>query len=217
MPEINTAAHATHAHIREVYERCTRGIYERCTTGEVAWGREARGAQGVWGQGVGVEGTSARITGPTQGLGATAHLEHPLHVRDAGRVERGGQRLVEPLRDLPSREKGMCCWAMCAREAGVPGIVGRRGGAKRFLVSGAYRQGRAHVEHRPHVHDTGHVETDRLVEGRRVLPVRGGASCGPGGGRRRPTAVRAQLAGERARLQIEGAGRSSPETCGACS
>ena len=92
MPEINTAAHATHAHIREVYERCTRGIYERCTTGEVAWGREARGAQGVWGQGVGVAGTS-RITGPTQGLEATVHTSniHRMFVTlDVSNVEGSG-------------------------------------------------------------------------------------------------------------------------------
>ena len=196
-----------------MYERHIREVYDgRGSVGQGGAGGTGRVGAGSWG--------CRHITdnGPDSRPGGhSAHLEHPSHVRDSGRVERGGQRLVEPLRDLPSREKGMCCWAMCAREAGVPGIVGRRGGAKRFLVSGGYRQGRAHVEHRPHVHDTGHVETDRLVEGRRVLPVRGGASCGPGGGRRRPTAVRAQLAGERARLQNGVAGRSALRTSSPCS
>ena len=69
-----------------------RGHVRECTTGEVAWGREARGAQGVWGQGVGVAGTS-RITGPTQGLGATVHTSniHRMFVTlDVSNVEGSG-------------------------------------------------------------------------------------------------------------------------------
>eukprot|EP00964_Phaeocystis_antarctica_P151290 scaffold118860_cov63-Phaeocystis_antarctica.AAC.3 len=46
----------------------------------------------------------ARLERLGHGMGG-AHLEHAEHVRDAGRVE--GQRLVEPIRALPSRKVGI--------------------------------------------------------------------------------------------------------------
>ena len=53
-----------------------------------------------------------------------AHTEHPVHVRDAGRVE--AQRLVEGRRFLPSRKQGLRCRARCAgRKAGELGRVGQ--------------------------------------------------------------------------------------------
>ena len=53
--------------------------------------------------------------------GDGAHVEHAVHVRDAGRVE--VQRLVERVRVLPSRKQGARCGARCGPE------VGRRGSA----------------------------------------------------------------------------------------
>ena len=50
-----------------------------------------------------------------------AHLEHPAHLRDAGRVE--AERLVELRRFLSSRKEGVRCGARCGPE------VGRRGSA----------------------------------------------------------------------------------------
>ena len=38
-------------------------------------------------------------------------LEHPLHIRDAGRVE--AERLVERVRTLPSQKVGMRCGKRC--------------------------------------------------------------------------------------------------------
>eukprot|EP00964_Phaeocystis_antarctica_P083861 scaffold52794_cov50-Phaeocystis_antarctica.AAC.2 len=40
-----------------------------------------------------------------------AHVEHGVHVRDAGRVE--AERLVERRRGLPSRKEGVQCGARC--------------------------------------------------------------------------------------------------------
>ena len=56
------------------------------------------------------------------------------------------------------------------------------------------------MEHLVHVRDAGGVEAQRLVEGPRLLPsrkegIRCGARCGPGGGRRRATAVHAACRG----------------------
>ena len=58
--------------------------------------------------------------GPTQGCGGQgtrgAHVEHPFHCRDAGRVE--AERLVERRRALPSRKVDIQCVRRCAaREA----------------------------------------------------------------------------------------------------
>eukprot|EP00964_Phaeocystis_antarctica_P156657 scaffold126464_cov39-Phaeocystis_antarctica.AAC.1 len=50
-----------------------------------------------------------------------AHLEHPLHGCDAGRVE--AQRLVERVRVLPSRKEGVRCGARCGPGAGGHGPV----------------------------------------------------------------------------------------------
>eukprot|EP00964_Phaeocystis_antarctica_P083862 scaffold52794_cov50-Phaeocystis_antarctica.AAC.3 len=45
-----------------------------------------------------------------------AHVEHPVHVRDAGRVE--AERLVERRRVLPSRKAGVRCGARCGPGGG---------------------------------------------------------------------------------------------------
>ena len=47
---------------------------------------------------------SARLKAVGQGTRG-AHVEHPAHVHDLGRVE--AERLVERLRGLPSRKAGM--------------------------------------------------------------------------------------------------------------
>ena len=63
------------------------------------------GGPGVWWRHI----SGMHWDGLTQGLGAKgtrgAHVEHALHVRDAGGVE--AQRLVEGRRGLPSRREGM--------------------------------------------------------------------------------------------------------------
>ena len=61
----------------------------------------------MWGS-VGASGMHSK--GPTEGSRGgqgtrRAHLKHPGHVRDAGRVE--AQRLVERRRVLPSQKGGM--------------------------------------------------------------------------------------------------------------
>eukprot|EP00964_Phaeocystis_antarctica_P009640 scaffold5248_cov49-Phaeocystis_antarctica.AAC.3 len=50
-----------------------------------------------------------------------AHVEHAVHVRDAGRVE--AQRLVERRRVLPSRKEGVRCGARCGPRVGGRGPV----------------------------------------------------------------------------------------------
>jgi len=103
--------------------------------------------------------------------GQRAHVKHPAHVRDAGRVE--VQRLVERLRVLPSRKEGMRCRARCE-----PG--GRRwprrkwhaGGGPCSRLGGKVRAALAHEEHGIHVRDAGRVEVQRLVELPRNLPSR---------------------------------------------
>ena len=60
-----------------------------------------------------------------------AHVKHPVHVRDAGRVE--AQRLVEYPCCLPSRKESMRCETRCRGGGG-------RGVARRRLPSGV--QGR---------------------------------------------------------------------------
>ena len=101
--------------------------------------------------------------------GQRAHVKHPAHVRDAGRVE--VQRLVERLRVLPSRKEGMRCRTRCE-----PG--GRRwprrkwhaGGGPCSRLGGKVRAALAHEEHGVHVRDAGRVEVQRLVELPRNLP-----------------------------------------------
>ena len=73
--------------------------------------------------------------------------------------------------------------------------------------------GGAHVKHLAHGCDAGGVQAQWLVELVRLLPrvakaghTRCGASCRPGGARRRATAVHAACTGERVRLQIGGQG-----------
>ena len=59
----------------------------------------------------GGDATGVHGEGPTQVQAPEgtrgAHPEHEAHVRDLGRVE--AERLVERLRDLPSRKAGMRC------------------------------------------------------------------------------------------------------------
>ena len=88
--------------------------------GEVRAGRRV----GLWGV-VAAHKRHARGKGPTQGSGAKGtrgvHVEHVVHVCDAGGVE--AQQLVEIRHFLPSRRKGMRCGGRGAsREAGGPGV-----------------------------------------------------------------------------------------------
>jgi len=90
--------------------------------------------------------------GLTQGLGAKgtrgAHVEHGVHVRDAGGVE--AQRLVEGRRGLPSRGEGM----RCEGERCEPG------GGRRHREAAHKR----HARGRPH---------SRLTQGLRAKGTRG--------------------------------------------
>ena len=137
-----------------------------------------------------------------------AHVEHPAHGCDAGRVE--VQRLVERRCALLSEK----------------GSIGRRcrPGNRRAWRSGK-GVGRviAHLEHALHVRDAGGIEAQQLVERRRVLPSRErsigrGAACEPGeqegvGKRRR----RKQRAGRtQLRRLPAGHARSAPKTCSPC-
>eukprot|EP00964_Phaeocystis_antarctica_P046224 scaffold26677_cov59-Phaeocystis_antarctica.AAC.7 len=69
---------------------------------EVRLGRHVRALGGC-------DASGAHGEGPTQGCGAQgmcgAHPEHLVHGRDLGGVE--AERLVERLRVLPSRKRGM--------------------------------------------------------------------------------------------------------------
>jgi hypothetical protein len=138
--------------------------------------------------------------GPTQGLGAKgtrgAHPEHVGHARDAGGVET--QRLVEGRRVLPSRREGMRCRGERCDPGGgrAWGVVAARRAACTCGCGpgqglGAKGTRGAHPEHVAHGRDAGGVKAQRLVEGVRVLPSRGGGMrCGggrwePGGGRAR--------------------------------
>ena len=134
--------------------------------------------------------------GPTQGLGAKgtrgAHPEHVAHGHDAGGVE--AQRLVEGRRVLPSPREGMRCGGERCEAGGgrAWGVVAARQeactGEGPTQGLGAKGTRRAHAEHVAHVSDTGGVEAQRLVEGRRGLPSPregmgcGGERCEPGGG-----------------------------------
>ena len=60
-----------------------------------------------------------------------AHLEHVVHVLDAGRVE--AQRLIELRRALPSRKEG------CTIRGEV--WAGREGGGRRLRASGMHGRG----------------------------------------------------------------------------
>ena len=144
-----------------------------------------------------------------------AHVEHAVHVRDAGRVE--AQRLVERRRGLPSRKEGMRCGARCG--AGLRGRQGvGRGRRKqraegRGSVQNLGRQGRrgAHPEHVEHVRDAGRVEAQRLVESRGALPsrkegMRRGARRRAG---RRHGAAAAQAARARGRLRLKAGGQGT--------
>jgi hypothetical protein len=157
----------------------------RCGEGEVRAGRrEGPGCGG------GTQAAHARGKGPTQGLGAKgtrgAHVEHVLHVRDAGGVQ--AQRLVEGRRGLPSRREGMRCGGREVRAGWREGLL--RGGGTQAACTcgcgptqglGAKGTRGAHPEHAVHGRDAGGVKAQRLVEGRRALPSRReGMRCGGG-------------------------------------
>ena len=100
-----------------------------------------------------------------------AHVEHIIHVCDAGRVE--AQRLVESRRVLPRVERRAYD---AGRAAGreVREVAGDRGARsvqwRARLQIGSRARGGAHPEHEGHGCDAGGVEAQRLVERRRVLP-----------------------------------------------
>ena len=125
--------------------------------------RRGGGARGVQGW--------HRLKAGGQGM-RRAHSEHVAHVRDAGRVE--GQRLVERIRLLPSREERVRGGA----RGGPEGSRARPGGGARGvqgwhrLKAGGRGTRGAHSEHVVHVRDVGRVEAERLVERRRELPSR---------------------------------------------
>ena len=150
---------------------------------------------------------ACRGEGATTDWGA-AHREHAIHGCDAGRALEA-ERLVEGLRVLPrvaSRAHTVRGELRAGRQDGgaarrATAVHTQRAGERARLQIG--RRGGPHLKHAFHVIDAGRVEAKRLVEGSRALPrvaqaghtVRG-ASCGPGGGRRRATAVHAACRGE---------------------
>ena len=105
-----------------------------------------------------------------------AHPEHEAHVRDLGRVE--AERLVEHIRDLPSRKAGMRRVKRCTAWGGVRGGGDANGMHGEGPTQGWGTRG-AHVEHVVHISDLGRVEAERLVERLRDLPSRkAGMRCG---------------------------------------
>jgi len=114
-----------------------------------------------------------------------AHLEHPAHVRDLGRIE-AAKRLVERFRVLPSQRErayeaergtGRGRWKGEGTLVAAHKRCARRGGADSRLVGGQGASG-AHLEHPGHVRDLGGVEAaERLVERRRGLPSRNERTC----------------------------------------
>eukprot|EP00964_Phaeocystis_antarctica_P107203 scaffold71964_cov85-Phaeocystis_antarctica.AAC.1 len=101
-----------------------------------------------------------------------AHVEHLVHVRDAGGIE--AQRLVERKRTLPS-QKGGDMW--------------REKAARRRNDWTRWRQGKhgAHIKHGVHARDAGRVEAQRLIERACPLPshkdAHGGRHAGRAAGR----------------------------------
>ena len=114
-----------------------------------------------------------QVEGWGQGMGG-AHVEHAVHVRDAGRVE--AQRLVEVRRALPSRKEGMRCGGPHATEGAWKLARGAAAtqAARRRARLGGLRQGMggAHVEHAVHARDAGRVEVHPPVERPRALSSR---------------------------------------------
>eukprot|EP00964_Phaeocystis_antarctica_P006375 scaffold3455_cov62-Phaeocystis_antarctica.AAC.8 len=76
-----------------------------------------------------------------------AHVEHGVHGCDAVSVE--VQRLIERPCELPSQEERARCGPGDERVADVSGAGSVLG---------------AHVEHPAHVFDSGHIESQRLIE-----------------------------------------------------
>ena len=123
----------------------------------------------------GVHGEQGPIKAGGGQVTSGAHVEHPAHVRDLGRIE-AAKRLVERFRVLPSQrerayesERG----TGRGRRKGEGTLVAahkrcaRRGGADSRLVGGQGASG-AHLEHPGHVRDLGGVEAaERLVERQR--------------------------------------------------
>ena len=150
-----------------------------------------------------------------------AHPKHGARVRDAGHVE--VQRLVERRRGLPSHNG--------ADRGRYPGQEARGrgggGGARSMHEGTGWTLGtaEAHVKHLAHVRDAGHVEAQRLVERRRVLPSHNGAhgrvtrgargprAWGGGGGarsvHRRPGRTMEQLHAPRAHPKHAAHGRGA--------
>ena len=152
-----------------------------------------------------------------------AHLEHQVHVCDAGGIE--AQRLVERKRALPSRKKGIRCGERCGAGRGAGGRKG--GGCRRCKqrVQGRNRLqiGRANPEHLAHGCDLGRVEAQRLVDHPRALPRVKRRACGAGRGIRVGVQQAVDDRGGKQRAR-EGAaadwgqstGRSARGTCRAC-
>eukprot|EP00964_Phaeocystis_antarctica_P096873 scaffold63096_cov53-Phaeocystis_antarctica.AAC.4 len=111
----------------------------------------------------GGDATGVHGEGPTQGCGGQgtrgAHPEHAVHSRDLGRVE--AERLVERLRELPSRKAGMQCGKRCGlggvRALGGGDAIGMCTGRARLKAGGGQGTRGAHVEHVFHVRDPGGV------------------------------------------------------------
>jgi len=126
-----------------------------------------------------------------------AHGKHVAHVRVAGRVE--AQRLVERRRTLPrhseAHEEGDTGGWEGARACGGRWRCTQHARRNRMDTGHGTREGAAHVKHELHGLDAGRVETQRLVERRRVLRrhtprhmrratqgAGGVRACGGGGG-----------------------------------
>ena len=146
----------------------------------------ARRQEGIWG---GDDGGKQRVQGRARlQIGGRArggaHVEHVLHVYDAGGVE--AQRLVERRRALPRVERRACGAGRGVRVRGQQAVEDRGArsvqGRARLQIGGQSTRGGAHVEHIVHVCDAGGVEAQQLVELIRALPRVERWACGAGQG-----------------------------------
>jgi hypothetical protein len=160
-------------------ERCEPGGGRACM---VWWRHDTRGMHRARLKAGGQEGTRG------------AHLEHGVHVRDAGGVK--AQRLVEGRRALPSRREGMRCGEGEVRAGRREGLW--RGGGTQEACTGKARLKawgpRASAERTQNMRTmvvtlevsklSGWLKADATcrVEGRGHMQC-GGERCEPGGGR----------------------------------
>ena len=174
-------AHPKHAaHVRDAGRVETQRLVE-CTRALPRHTRRRIGAAcGVRGGRAWPVGGTSSVQKTNWTLGARharrAHHKHVSHVRGAGCVET--QRLVESTRALPSHTRRRIQGATCGARGGRAWGGGGTGSVQKTnWTLGARHAREAHRKHPAHVLDAGRVETQRLVECTRALPMgtQGGA------------------------------------------